>query len=83
MVTTWFYFINTVELIRSRLIESVCSYLEIETVITNSYDYVLIDGQTERLADLCIQAGGTDYVSGPAARDYIDEQMFENREVYI
>ena len=66
-----------------RLIESVCSYLEIETVITNSCDYALIDGQTERLADLCIQAGGTDYVSGPAARDYIDEQMFENRGVHL
>ena len=51
-----------------RLIEAVCVYLEIETAITNSGDYALIKCQTERLVDLCIQAGCTDYVSGPAAR---------------
>ena len=33
----------------------------------------LVEGKTERLADLCTQAGGTEYISGPAARDYIDE----------
>lgn len=58
------------------LIEAVCSYLGIATVISNSWDYVLADGKTERLADLCRQAGGRIYVSGPAARDYIEPGVF-------
>lgn len=59
-----------------RFIEAICSYLAIGTVITNSSDYVLIEGKTERLADLCMQAGGTEYISGPAAKDYIEESIF-------
>nr|WP_198952807.1 MULTISPECIES: WbqC family protein [unclassified Achromobacter] len=59
-----------------RLIEAICAYLGIKTVITNSWDYELIEGKTERLADLCRQAGGTAYTSGPAAKDYIDPEVF-------
>lgn len=58
------------------LIEAVCGYLGITTKISNSWDYTLIDSKTERLADLCAQAGGTEYISGPAAKDYIEEDFF-------
>ena len=58
------------------LIEWVCRQLGINTTLSNSWDYALIDGKSERLADLCLQAGGGEYVSGPAARDYIDESAF-------
>jgi hypothetical protein len=40
-------------------IEAVCAYLGIRTVISNSWDYNLIGGKTERLVDLCVQAGVT------------------------
>lgn len=59
-------------------IETICNYLSIKTVITNSWDYTLLDGKTERLADLCVQAGGTEYISGPAAKDYVDEKVFSD-----
>ena len=59
-----------------RFIEAVCHYLGIKTVISDSWDYTLLDGKTERLADLCKQAGGTEYISGPAARDYVAEKVF-------
>lgn len=59
-----------------RFIEAVCNYLGIRTVITNSWDYMLRDGKTERLADLCAQAGGTEYISGPSAQGYIEESVF-------
>ncbi len=61
------------------LIEAVCSYIGIHTKLSWSWDYELIDGKTERLADLCAQAGGTEYVSGPSAKDYIDERVFAER----
>jgi hypothetical protein len=64
-------------------IEAVCGYLGINTTISNSWDYTLIDGRTERLADLCVQAGGTEYISGPAARDYLDEEAFVERGIKL
>ncbi len=65
------------------LIEAVCAYLGIKTVIKNSWDYELIDGKTERLADLCKQAGGSEYISGPAAKDYVDEAVFANYNIKL
>lgn len=64
-------------------IQAVCEYLSISTVITHSWDYKLVDGKTERLADLCFQAEGTEYISGPAAKDYVDESVFTEKGIKI
>lgn len=61
-----------------RLLEVICAYLGIATQVTNSWDYELSEGKSERLAGLCLQAGGTEYVSGPAARSYIDDRVFKD-----
>lgn len=66
-----------------KLIESVCSYLGITTRISNSWDYQLIEGKTERLADLCVQAGATEYISGPSAKDYVDEGCFASHGIKL
>jgi hypothetical protein len=65
------------------LIEWVCKQLGIKTNVSNSWDYKLGEGKTERLADLCVQAGATEYVSGPAARDYVDVSAFSDRGVSL
>ena len=64
-------------------IESICRYLKIDTVLSNSWDYTLIEGKTARLADICRQAGGTEYISGPAARTYIDAQVFTAQNIKL
>ncbi|EUC14708.1 WbqC family protein [Paraburkholderia hospita] len=66
-----------------QLIEAVCDYLCIKTRISWSWAYTLKDGKSERLADLCAQAGGTEYVSGPSARDYIEPSVFEERKIRL
>ena len=53
-----------------------CNYLDIKTSITSSSDYHLNSGKTERLADLSRQAGGTEYLSGPSAKGYLDKKIF-------
>ncbi|UYO51281.1 WbqC family protein [Rhodopseudomonas palustris] len=63
-------------LLNRRLLETICDYLGIPARLTTSWDYELIDGKTERLADLCRQAGATEYVSGPSAQSYVDETVF-------
>ena len=55
----------------------ICKILGIKTKITWSSDYTLIDGKTERLAALVKAAGGGYYLSGPAAKDYIVDEVFE------
>ncbi len=65
------------------LIEVVCAYLGITTKISNSWDYTLGEGKTERLVNLCQQAEATIYVSGPAAKDYLDESLFNHANISV
>ena len=58
------------------LIDRVCQMLGITTPIRWSSEYHPREGRNERLIDLCVAAGATMYLSGPAARSYIDEQAF-------
>lgn len=59
-----------------KFIEAICRYLNINTMINNSWDYDIKNGKTERLVDLCIQAKAKEYISGPSAKNYINEQFF-------
>jgi len=65
------------------LIEAICAYLGITTHISCSLDYTLLEGKTRRLVDLCLQAGGTEYISGPAAKGYLDEQKFAGANIKL
>jgi hypothetical protein len=69
--------------INYRFLHEVCAILGIRTPITRSRDYRLIDGQTERLVDLCRQAGADEYLSGPSAKDYIQEKLFLDAGVTV
>lgn len=66
-----------------KFIEAICYYLGIPTDISISWDYQLVEGKTERLANLCVQAGGTEYISGPAAKGYVDEKVFSDLGVKL
>ena len=58
-------------------IEHICKYLWIETEIVDSSSLMAAPGKTERLISYCKQLDGREYVSGPSARNYIDESLFE------
>ncbi len=66
-----------------QFIERICEYLSIGTTISNSWDYEVCEGKSERLANLCMQAGGTEYVSGPSARDYLVEKVFDEYAIKV
>jgi hypothetical protein len=63
--------------INERLIRTLASLLGIRTRLTRSMDYRLTaEDPTKRLLEICLQAGATRYLSGPSARDYLDEAVF-------
>ncbi len=58
------------------LVATVCALVGIDTPLTSSADYPHAGDKTERLVEICRAAGATEYVSGPAARAYLDEAAF-------
>lgn len=66
-----------------RFLDAVCRRLGIATPLTDSAAYALLDGRSERLAGICEQAGAGVYVSGPAARAYLDETVFARRGIAV
>lgn len=65
------------------LIEQICDFLNIKTKISYSWDYSLLQGKTERLVSLCEQTKGRVYVSGSAAKEYLDESLFAEKDIKI
>jgi len=63
--------------------ELLCEALGITTPIRSASDYRPGDGRMQRLLDLCRQTGATEYLSGPAARGYIDETLFADAGIAL
>lgn len=69
--------------INYNFIHSICSYLQISTKISNSNDYEIIEGKSERLASICAQSNSTVYISGNAAKSYLDEDLFNDNNIMV
>jgi hypothetical protein len=69
--------------INFRWIAAICEILGITTKLSWSMDYTLVGGKTDRLVAICQQAGADTYLSGPAARSYIDPQRFRAANVKL
>jgi len=69
--------------INYRFLTGICSILGIKTQISWSADYVIVDGKTERLVSLCKQARATEYISGPSAASYMDENLFQQENIKL
>jgi hypothetical protein len=57
-------------------LDGICEILGIETKLSSSTDYGAEGVKGERLLELCLEAGAGEYVSGPSARNYLDEAPF-------
>jgi len=69
--------------INYRFLSTLARLLGIATPLRWSHDYRLVDGRTERLLDLCLQTGARRYLSGPSARAYLDEALFERHGIEV
>jgi len=64
-------------------IQHICGFLGIQTPLGDSAEYLLPEGRLQRLLAICEQAGASVYVSGPAAKNYLDEKMFLDRGLQV
>lgn len=69
--------------INYKFITTVNKILDINTKLSWSNDYELIGGKTERLINLCKQANATHYLSGPAAKDYFDNDLARKENIQV
>jgi len=73
----------TISDLNRRLIVAICKYLTLNTIISNSSDYALQDGKSERLAGICEQARASHYISGPAAKSYLELAPFTAKNIIV
>lgn len=65
------------------LLEAACRWLGITTPLRWSTDYQVSGTASRRLLELCLAAGADEYVSGPAARAYLDVELFAAHGVRV
>ena len=64
-------------------LKTVCELLGIKTKMIWSDEFNLIEEKTERLVEICRARGATDYYSGPAAKAYMNEELFEREKIKV
>lgn len=57
--------------------------LAIQTLVTRSSEYERVAGRSERLVGICQQCGADVYVSGSAAKSYLDEALFDRAGIRV
>ena len=71
-------------LLNYRFIIEINKLLNITTRISWSMDYGLsVVGNTEKLIHLCKQAEANIYLSGPSAKNYMDEELFNKEGISV
>lgn len=75
--------LTNVTSINISFIKAINQILNINTKIIDSREFELVDGKTERLVDICKKRGADHYYTGPAAKAYMDEQLFLNEGIDI
>lgn len=64
-------------------IKKIIDILGIKTKILNSKDFELKEGKQERLIDLLKKVNATTYISGPSAKEYINENLFYQENIQL
>ncbi|PKV49786.1 WbqC-like protein [Aquimarina sp. MAR_2010_214] len=69
--------------INKKFILEICDILNIKTQIIDSKELFLVGDANERLIDACNKLEAKVYVSGPAAKSYIKNELFHENSIEI
>lgn len=74
---------ETITAINVHFLKAICQFLEIKTAFRDSREFDLKEGKTERLVDICKKLGATEYYTGPAAKNYMEEDLFTAENISV
>lgn len=69
--------------VNTYFIQEICNFLNIKTKIIDSRQFELQEDKTGRLVDVCKALHATEYLTGPAAKSYMDESQFEKENIKL
>ncbi|MGE4457039.1 MAG: WbqC family protein [Arcobacteraceae bacterium] len=69
--------------INYKFITTINEILEIKTKLRWSSEFELVDGQTEKLLGICKDCNADIYLSGPAAKDYFNEELAKKENIKV
>jgi hypothetical protein len=64
-------------------IKTINHILGINTQILDSRSFELLEDKTMRLVNICEKLNATDYYTGPASKNYMDEGLFEKSNINV
>ncbi len=73
----------TLSAVNERFIRALCGLLGISTPIAHTADDTEHETKTEKLVEICVEAGATEYLCGAASRDYLEEWRFDEAGIAV
>jgi hypothetical protein len=65
------------------LIKEISEFLGIKTKLSFSSDYIIEGNKSDKIMNICVQSGAKEYLSGPAAKSYLDLSAFEKAGIAV
>ena len=69
--------------LNEKFIQKICEYLGIRTLIMKSSDLEIRGNPSEKLLNICKQLKTKNYLSGPAAKDYLEVDLFRQEGISV
>jgi hypothetical protein len=69
--------------INRQMLQKCIELLDINIEILDSRDFEIHGGKTGKLINICKDLGADEYFTGPAAKGYIDEEMFVENDIKL
>lgn len=69
--------------INLRFLKGICQILNIKTEFRYSSEFSLAGDRTERLVNICEALSADKYITGPAAKAYMQEDMFREAKIEL
>jgi len=66
-----------------RFIKAICTLLDITTNLKWSGEFELRGDKSEKLLNICLDSSASEYYSGPAAKNYLDVNLFNSKGVAV
>jgi hypothetical protein len=65
------------------LIKEIAGFLGIKTKICLSSKYIIEGDKSDKIMNICIQSGANEYLSGPAAKSYLNLAAFDKEGINV